>query len=125
MKHETCVTCGADLPLNYAANLYPDGKRSCLGCERRLYLFKSGNPDSVVAFDEDDALRLWCEHIGEKPEDYADESDWRRMPDDETAKYWLDPDTGAITDDEGVLTELTAAEAVRRYGRGFLASVDF
>jgi hypothetical protein len=120
-----CVTCGADLPLEYAANFYPDGKRSCLGCTRRLYLFESGNPDWVVAFDIDDARRLWCEHMGEKPEDYVGEDDWTPLADDATAKYWLDRETGKLTDDDGVLTELTAAEVVERFGRGFVASVDF
>ena len=90
--------------------------------DRQLYLFESGNPDWVIAYDEDDAHRLWCEHTGEKPEDY--DNDWVKLADDSTAKYWLDGN-GKITDDSGTLTEMTALEAVKRFGRGYVASVDF
>lgn len=93
----------------------------------QLYLFESGNPDWVVARDEKDALAIWCEHVGEKSTDGYDPEDWERRPDDYTAKYWIDPDTGKISDDSdgNTLVELTAAEVVRRFGRGFIASVDF
>ncbi len=95
--------------------------------ERRLYLFESGNPDWCVAYDEADALAAWCEHVGETPADY-DAGDWEKKPDDYTAKYWIDSDghiTSPDNEDGGELVELTAAEVVQRFPRGFLASVDF
>lgn len=95
--------------------------------EAQFYLYKSLEPAWVVARDEDDALEVWCEHIGEAPGDYAAD-EWERQPDEATASYWLTPD-GAITspdnDDDGEPVELRADEVVRRFGRGFIASVNF
>ena len=95
--------------------------------KRPLYLFESGNPDWCVAHDAADARDVWCEHVGEDPQHY-DAEDWERRPDDYTAKYWISAD-GKITspdnEDGGQLIELTAAEVVKRFPRGFLASVDF
>ncbi len=124
MSIPTCTNCRGPLPIDHAANLHPDGSRSCLGTCRPLYLFESGNPDWVVAHDEDDARALWCLHLGERPEDYVGDV-WERLDDDTKSKFWLDPGTGKITDEGGVLTELTALEVVNRFGRGFVASVDF
>jgi hypothetical protein len=121
-----CARCRGPLPLDWAANLHPDGSRTCAGTCRPLYLFESGNPDWVVAHDVADAVRVWCEYMGEKVEFYLSETDdWEQKPDDSTAQYWLDRETGALTDEDGVLTEMTALEVVNRWGRGFVASVDF
>ena len=130
----TCAVCRGPLPIDHAAYLWPDraaylwpdGSRTCLGTCRPLYLFKSGNPDWVVAHDEEDANRVWCGHVGEDSNEYeADE--WERLADDYTAKYWLDPETGHVSDDGdgNELVELTALEVINRFGRGFVASVDF
>lgn len=124
---DACAVCRGPLPLDHAASLNAaTGERSCLGSCRPLYLFKSGNPDWVVAHDEDDANRVWCDHIGEDTNEY-DADEWDRLADDYTAKYWLDPETGHVSDDGdgNELVELTALEVINRFGRGFVASVDF
>jgi len=93
--------------------------------DRKLYLFESGNPDWVVAYDVEDARNLYCAHLGEDVDDY-DVHEWKQLADDKAALYWLDPETGTLTDEyDGVLTTLTAREVVERFGRGFVASVDF
>lgn len=130
MSIATCANCRGPLPLEYAANFNAlDGTRTCLGTCRPLYLFKNDNPDWVVAEDEVDAFRAWCEHMGENPADYdGDEQDWRQLSDDETATYWIAPDGTLSCPDDGdgaELTRLTALEVVQRFGRGFFASVDF
>lgn len=106
---EACSTCRGPLPIEHAANLHPDGARTCLGTCKPLYLFESGNPDWVVAHDEADARAAWCKALGEKPEDYADE-DWERLPDDRTLKLWLLD--GKLTDD----TDRGGLEHVHRFG---------
>lgn len=97
--------------------------------ERRLYLFENGNPDWVVAYDEADANRVYCEHLGEDPATYdpGDDNDWERKADDSTAKYWIGPDGQLCEPSEpgAELTEIRAVEVVQRFGRGFCASVDF
>ena len=122
----TCARCRGPLPIDFAAYIGPDGTRTCLGTCRPLYLFENSNPDWVVAHDADDALDVWCKHVGETRDGY-DPEDWEQRPDDHTAKYWIDPDTGGISDDGdgNTLVELSALEVVGRWGRGFIASVDF
>ena len=102
---------------------------------RPVFMFENGNPDWVIAYDEADAIKLWCEQTGENletyEEDYGGEGDWGKLRDDKVCVFWLDED-GDLTDDSGTRTELTAAEACKRFGRRsketghpFFASSDF
>ena len=102
---------------------------------RPIHMFQNGNPDWVIAWSAADAVDLWCEQTGEPREtyneDYGGEDDWEALPDDKVCKFWLD-ENGDLTDDGGALTELTAGEACKRFGRRdketglpFFASSDF
>ena len=47
-------------------------------------------PDWVIARDERDAWEVWCEHMGEKVEDYLNFDDWDPVPDDRELRIWHD-----------------------------------
>ena len=122
--NETCAACRGPLPIDFAANLHPDGSRTCLGSCRPLYLFESGNPDWVVAHDEDEARALWCAHLGEKVEDYAGDV-WEQVPADATRKFWIKDGKVSDPSEGATLETISARDVVQRFGRGFVASIDF
>jgi hypothetical protein len=88
----------------------------------KLYMYEIG-PDHLAAHSEDDAWALWCEHHGERREDYPDESA-DLVPDDRMFAVLVETKSGAISD-SGVTLKLSARDWVTREGRGFLFSSEY
>jgi len=66
----------------------------------------------VVAADARDALHVWADAMGERPDDYADSFEWKRLPDEKLLMIDYDDE-----DEE----QRTCAEWMAK-GRGLLAS---
>jgi hypothetical protein len=47
-------------------------------------------PDTVVAFDQDDAWAVWCATSGERREDYEPFDTWQHLGDDHRLTIWRD-----------------------------------
>lgn len=115
MIDEVCENCRGPLPIDYAANLHPDGTRTCLGACRPLHVFRNDVIDWVIAFDTADANAVLVEHACDSADDPID-IEWRQLPDDSEL---------SIRDDFGELVTKTCAEWVASKGRCFLASTEF
>lgn len=98
---------------------------------QRLHVFESG-PDCVVAFDEDDAIRVWEETIGDTWDQFDDP--YTLIPDDkriiirdsEDDPYGSLPLFGHRIKDEDNLTVIAPAWSWALYtGRGFLCSDEY
>lgn len=87
-----------------------------------LFMFEIG-PDHLAAHSEEDAWALWCDHHGERRENYIGELA-NLIPDDRLFRVFVESESGAIGDSGETLT-LTARQWVEREGRGFLFSSEF
>ena len=93
--------------------------------ERKLHVFEIG-PDTVIAYDVDDAWTVWSEQSGEDRDDYETYDDPVLLPDDKTLSIWCDADGIAEPNGDGADTvERTCAEWIAREGRGFLCSTEY
>lgn len=80
----------------------------------------------VIATSPEDALAVWFEHTGEKPEDYMDaDIDFDQEPDDKVHKVWCEE--GSDTPGEigcGHLVEKTNREWAELLGRGYFCTTE-
>lgn len=94
--------------------------------DRQLHVFEMG-PDTVIAYDVEDAWAVWCERLGEKREDYEPWDEPAQLDDDKPLKIWSDSD-GVICEpgeDGGAVATRTCREWADREGRGFLCSTEW
>lgn len=71
--------------------------------------------DWVIGYSEKDAWEVWCEHLGEKREDYA-EAQWIELSEDKYLR--IEEDTF------GVSMTKTVGEWIESHGRGWLCSTE-
>jgi hypothetical protein len=87
----------------------------------RLHVFAT-YCEWVVARDEEDAAKVWCETVGATVEDLGDP--FERWADDRVLSMWTDAD-GKICDiGEGTLQKRTCREWADAFGRGFLGTTE-
>ena len=56
-----------------------------------LHVWHDGESEWVIATDAADAMAVWCDTVGEKPESYPDMA-WEMLPDDSTMAIWINED---------------------------------
>lgn len=106
-----------------------------------------GGPDTVIAESPEDAWKVWAGHTGEDPHDYIEYEEWEIVPDEERIRIWLDtpkdPSVDCCLSWANICVqkdrdpnghhkscpighkEMTAAEWIKHYGRGFLCSTEY
>ncbi len=67
-----------------------------------LHVFKN-DCDWVIAASEADAVEVWCEAMGERLDDYADDENlgFKRIDDDKDLTIWCDRGTGEPSEIDG------------------------
>lgn len=91
-----------------------------------LRVFTLGGEEWVVAKDAKDAVLVWCEAMGEAPEDYpAEQQEWDALDPLEAITMAVDNE-GAICPVEDMFAQITmpAAAWALKEGRGHLGSTD-
>jgi hypothetical protein len=77
----------------------------------------------VIATNEEDALIVWCENSGEKPDDYRGQQDWDRLDDARLLTIWCDGKDNPCDPFDGAETQKACGEWKKR-GRGFLCTTE-
>ena len=87
---------------------------------KELHCYSDGYSDMVVADSKEDALEVWCAHVGENPEDYVNV--FEQIPGDKMIKIIDGEDCVYTITEDTQYTEKTAAQWAKKNGRGFLCS---
>ena len=82
--------------------------------------------DTVIAYDEKDAILVWEEHTGIKWEEEFDEDrKFIQRDDNEELSIFIDEDAEEFQSHASIATKLTCKQWVEREGRCFLCSTEF
>jgi hypothetical protein len=101
--------------------------------EKQLKIFECGG-DTVIAYDAEDAAKVWEETTGETW--WADDGEWRESIRDDDITIWFDdrPKTipraakveePSIANDDRFLVTASAEAWIQASGRGFLCTENF
>lgn len=114
---------------SYVRANHPDGSYICYDCrnsqQESLNMYFNGN-DWVIASNKKEALRLWCEAMGEKKEDYEKEMEWEVLNESKILNIWCDAQgTPSGDNDNAYKISGSVSFWIEKLGKGYVGSLDF
>ena len=77
--------------------------------------------DWVIAYSKEDAITIFCEHLGENREDYDDFLEWETVPLHKELSFHDEN----VSDNKDTIRTKTTKEWIKEFGRGFMMSTEY